>query len=117
MSIRDLKIERGQKRVEDQRVWVYKGVELSARGRQVLGVDENIDGDQTGIGDVEQASKIVLDELRAMVEQNDSQPVPRNGLVWRCAGDMGKVTASNAVDHLKKRGSIMDGSDGLLPTE
>jgi len=30
---------------------------------------------------------------------------------------MGKVTASNAVDHLKERGRIMDGSDGLLPTE
>jgi hypothetical protein len=51
-----------------------------------------------------------------MVEQNDNQPVPREGLVWRSTGPIGKATASRAVDHLAKKGRIMDSSDGILPT-
>jgi len=117
LSIRDLTIETAQKRVDGQRKRVYNGVELSNRGRQVLGADEPDDNDQTQVDSVEQAAAIVMGELRTMVEQNDNQPVPREGLVWRSTGPIGKATASRAVDHLKKHGRVMDGSDGILPTE
>jgi len=83
----------------------------------VLGVDESDDDAQTGVDDVEQATAIVMDELRAMVAQNDDQPVPREGIVWRVAGDLTKVTAENALDDLVEAGRVMDGSDGVLPTE
>ena len=117
LSIRDLTIETAQKRVDNQRKRVYNGVELSNRGRQVLGVDEPDDDQQTQVDGVEQAAEIVMVELRTMVEQNDNQPVPREGLVWRSTGPIGKATASRAVDHLAKKGRIMDSSDGILPTE
>jgi hypothetical protein len=83
----------------------------------VLGVDEPDDDQQTQVDGVEQAAEIVMVELRTMVEQNDNQPVPREGLVWRSTGPIGKATASRAVDHLAKKGRIMDSSDGILPTE
>ena len=117
LSIRDLPIEAGQKQVKNQRERVYKGVELSPRGRQVLGLDEPDDNQQTQVDGVEQAIEIVMTELRTMVEQNDNQPVPREGLVWRSTGPIGKATASRAADHLAERGRIMDSSDGILPTE
>jgi len=117
LSIRDLTIETGQKQVKNQRKRVYKGVELSQRGRQVLGLDETDDNQQTQVDGVEQATEIVMTELRTMVEQNDNQPVPREGLVWRSTGPIGKATASRAVDRLAERGRIMDSSDGILPTE
>jgi hypothetical protein len=117
LSIRDLTIETGQKQVKNQRERVYKGVELSQRGRQVLGLDEPDDNQQTQVDGVEQATEIVMTELRTMVEQNDNQPVPREGLVWRSTGPIGKATASRAADHLAERGRIMDSSDGILPTE
>jgi len=91
---------------------------LSSRGRQVLGLDDDTDDDQTDVDQIEQTTAIVMDELRAMVEKNDNQPVPRDGLVWRVAGDVGKATAENAVDTLvHDKGRVMEGSDGLLPTE
>jgi len=92
-------------------------VELSPRGRQVLGLDEPDDNQQTQVDGVEQATEIVMAELRTMVEKNDNQPVPREGLVWRSTGPIGKSTASNAADLLAERGRIMDSSDGILPTE
>jgi len=53
LSIRDLTIETAQKRVDNQRKRVYNGVELSNRGRQVLGVDEPGDDQQTQVDGVE----------------------------------------------------------------
>jgi len=117
VGLRDFPIEPAQRRVDGQRARVYNGVELSSRGRQVLGLDDNTDDAQAGVDDIEQATAIVLNELQTMVEQNDNQPVPRDGLVWRCAGDIGKATAERAVDKLADTGRVLDGSDGVLPTE
>lgn len=117
LSITDLKIEPGQTRVDNKRVRVYKDIELSPRGRQVLGLDETDDADQKQVGDAEQATKIVFDELLTMVEQNDKQPVPREGLVWRCAGDITTTAASQAVDRLAESGRLIETCDGILPNQ
>jgi len=117
LSITDLKIEPGQTRVDNQRVRVYKDIELSPRGRQVLGLDETDDVDQKQVGDAEQATKIVFDELLSMVEQNDNQPVPREGLVWRCAGDITTTAASQAVNRLAESGRLIETCDGILPNQ
>jgi predicted lipoprotein len=83
----------------------------------LAGLDEPDDNQQTQVDGVEQATEIVMTELRTMVEQNDNQPVPREGLVWRSTGSIGKATASRAADRLAERGRITDSSDGILPTE
>jgi P4 family phage/plasmid primase-like protien len=117
VSLRDFPIDPGQRRVDGSPTRVYNGVELSSRGRQVLGVDETDDSAQQQVDDGPQATAIVLDELRDMVDENDGEPVPREGVEWRCSGQIGKATASNAIDDLKKNGRVFDGDDGLLPTE
>jgi P4 family phage/plasmid primase-like protien len=117
IQIRDFQIEPGQKRIDGTRTPVYRGIELSPRGRQVTGADEpDSDSGQSTV-EYEQAEPIVMDELRTMVENNDGQPVSRNALAWRAAGgQMGKQTAENAIDNLAKKGEVIDGSDGLMPT-
>ena len=117
VSLRDFPIDPGQRRIDGTPTRVYNGVELSSRGRQVLGVDETDDDAQQQVDDSRQAVAVVIDELREMVEENDGQPVPREGLEWRCSGAIGKATASNAIDTLKEKGRVLDGSDGVLPTE
>ena len=117
VGLRDFPIDPGQRRVDGSISRVYAGVELSSRGRQVLGVDETDDENQAQVDDTRQASAVLMDELHEMVAENDGQPVPREGLVWRCAGEIGKVTAENALDQLKETGRVLDGSDGVLPTE
>jgi len=116
VGLRDFAIEATQRRVDGSRPWVYSGVELSARGRQVLGVDEPEDNDQEQIDDAPQATRVVLEQLREMVEENDGEPVPRDGIEWACAGDVGKTTAANALDELKTRGEVFVSDDGVLPT-
>lgn len=118
VSLRDFSIEPGQRRVDGSHTHVYNGIELSSRGRQVLGLDETDDENQALVDDTPQATAVVMDELRTMVEENDGQPVPRDGLVWRCAGEIGKVTAENAVEALiHDKGRVFEGSDGVLPNE
>lgn len=117
VSLRDFPIDPGQRRVDGSRTRVYEGIELSSRGRQVLGVDETDDDDQQQVDDAQQATAVVIDELRDMVEENDGEPVPRDGLEWRCSGKIGKATASNAIDRLKDTGRVFDSGAGMLPTE
>jgi len=117
VSLRDFPIEPSQRRVDGSRQRVYNGIELSARGRQVLGLDSSSDDQQKEVDDAEQATVVVMDELETMVRENDNQPVPRDGLVWRVAGDIGKATAERAVDKLREEGRLIEGSDGILPNE
>jgi P4 family phage/plasmid primase-like protien len=117
LQLRDFNIESKQKRFDGSQEHVYENIQLSSRGRQVLGVDEpDADSGQSTV-EFEQAEPIVMDELRTMIENNDGQPVSRNALAWRAAGgQMGKQTAENAIDNLAKKGEVIDGSDGLMPT-
>jgi P4 family phage/plasmid primase-like protien len=114
----DVRVEPGRHRIDGTPTQTYDGVVLSSRGRQVLDLDGDTEAGQASVDDIEQATGLVMEELREMVDENDGQPVSRDGLIWRAAsGDMGKVTAENAVDKLKTDGRVLDGSDGILPTE
>jgi len=117
VGLRDFALEPAQRRVDGSVSRVYNGIELSSRGRQVLGMDASDDDQQSEVDDAEQATVVVMDELRTMVEENDNQPVPRDGLVWRMAGKIGKATAERAVDTLAENGRLMEGADGILPNE
>jgi len=118
LAQRDFMIENGQKRIDGNHTQVYKGVELSSRGREVLGIDSPDDEDQGQLDDDRQKTAIVMDELREMVEANDGEPVPREGIVWRCTGEMTQNQASNALDSLiSDSGRAMETDDGVMPTD
>jgi len=119
LSLRDFNMEAGQKRVVGGRPTVYKGVTLSSRGRQVLGLDEPEDDDQQQVDDGPQATAIVMDELRAMADENGGEPVPREGVIWRCSSEITKTQADNASDDILREGDAMtrDGGETLLPTD
>jgi len=117
VGLRDFPIDPAQRRVDGSRMQVYEGIELSSRGRQVIGADEHTDESQSAVDDAEQATAVVMDTVRAMVEENNGDAVPREGIVWRVAGQIGKATGERALDELKKNGRVMAGDDGILPTE
>jgi putative DNA primase/helicase len=118
LGLRDFTIEQTQRRVDGQRTRVYAGVELTGRGRQVIGLDEPEDESQRQVDEdgFEQAKPIVMQQLREMVEENDGKPVPREGIVWACSSDLGKVAAEQALDELAHQGEIYDTGDGYRPT-
>lgn len=119
IGLRDYNIESGRPRTDGaQRVYAYKGVRWTERGRQILGLDATDDDQQQEVDDAEQTTYVVLNELEKMVENNDHEPVPREALVWSCTGSgVGKTTADNAVDELLKKGLVVDnGADELLST-
>jgi putative DNA primase/helicase len=117
MALRDYNLESTRKRVNGQRKRVYEGIKLSDRGRQVLGVDEPDDDQQTVDDNRPAAKPTVMEQARNLVEDNDNQAIPREGLVWACAGKIGKATAENSVDRLLKEGKLYENGNGeLLPT-
>lgn len=119
MALRDLQLDSKQKRVDGARPWVYEGVKLTSRARQLLGRDEpDEEDDQQQVGDSGQAKRIVLERCREMVEESDEvEPVPREGVVWGCSTEVPKTTAENAVDQLLEEGKLYEPQDGyLLPT-
>jgi len=118
LSLRDYQMETQRKRVAGGREYVYTGIKLSARGRQIMGLDKNTDENQADMnGDWDSKKPVVMEELRDMVEDNGNDPVPRNGLVWRCASQMGKATADNVVGELVTEGEIMENEDGVIPLQ
>lgn len=119
LGLRDFNIESTRKRVDGSKPRVYEGIQLSKRGRQVLGIDEpESDDDQQTVNDDRPAAKpTVMEQARQLVEDNDGKPIPREGLVWACAGQIGKATAENAVDNLLTQGRLYETGNGdLLPT-
>ena len=117
LALRDLTIEATERRFDGQRQRAYAGITLSPRGRQLLGLDGPDSDDQAQVDDREQATAVVLSEAREMLEANDREPIPRSGLVWRVAGDIGKATAENAVDELIETGRLLDLDDDHLTTK
>jgi putative DNA primase/helicase len=116
INLRDFQIESENKRIDGVRTPVYKGVELSPRGRQVTGVDEPDTGAGQSTVEFEQKEPIVMDELRTMVENNDGEPVSRNALAWRAAGgEMGKTDAEDAIDSLAEKGEVIVTSGTVMP--
>ena len=114
---RDLALESGQKRIDGSRASVYKRVQLSSRGRQVLGIDEPEDNEQGGVDDdYDQARPAVVERVREMFEENGNEPVPKSGVTWSLAGDIGQSTAENILDQLITDGDVIEMSgDRVAP--
>jgi P4 family phage/plasmid primase-like protien len=120
IELRDFGISPKQRRINGTMTRVYEGVEMTSRGRQVLGLDENDDDAQQGIDETEQPDSraVVLSELREMTKENDNEPVPRAGVIWRSVGGhIGKSTAEQALEHLAKSGEIIVDGDDVMPTD
>jgi len=107
LNLRDFTITTGQKRVDGGRPRVYKGVELTQRGRQVLGLDEPGNDDQSTVANAQSAKQTVLEEVQAMIEDNDNDPVPKTAVAWRCQSHMGLTTAENAIAELLQEGRLL----------
>jgi len=116
VALRDYSIESMQKRVDGSVTRVYEGIQLSPRGRQVLGIDEPDDEQQT-VEDRPPAKPTVMERAQEMVEENDRDPIPKDGLIWACAGDIGKSTAEHAVEELLHQGDLYEPETGkVIPT-
>lgn len=117
LGLRDYAIESGQRRIDGQHTRVYNGIQLSSRGRQVLGIDEPED-EQATVDDGRQPAKpFVMQQARELVEDNGGDPIPREGLEWACAGQIGKATAEHAIDSLLHQGDLYEPQTGkLIPT-
>jgi len=114
LNLRDYPIEDGQKRIDGRRVRVYKGISFSARGRQVLGLDE---GDENeAINDTENRLHRIKEIVR---ELDDGTGVTKPMIVGRAMSEMGKKTAENAVERARKKGKIqtMDDGESFEPVE
>lgn len=111
INLRDYTIESVRRRQEGNRIRAYQGVELTARGREILGLDRNEDDAQNTVDEVASAKEDVLNEVRDMVAENDNEPVPIEGVVWRVSNSTGRVTARNTVDSLIKGGDLLS-TDG-----
>jgi P4 family phage/plasmid primase-like protien len=116
LSLRDFQIESGQKRIDGKPTHVYEGIELSSYGRQLLGGDSTADG-QHQLDDTPQAMAVVEEQLQKMVKENDGEPVPKSGVVWRCSGQIGKTTAENALAKLLRTGRALDAEMGVQPID
>jgi P4 family phage/plasmid primase-like protien len=113
LALRDYSIESTQKRVDGHPTGVYEGIQLSSRGRQVLGVDEP-DDDQQTVEDRPPAKPLVLEQAREMFEANDHEAVPKDGLAWACAGDIGKSSAEHAIEELLHQGDLYEPEGGFV---
>jgi putative DNA primase/helicase len=118
VNLRDFKIEATQRRVDGQRQRVYEYARLSARGRQLLGIDEPDEGDdqETVDGEYEQAKPKVMQRLHEMVDENGGDPVDVNGLAWSVPG-VGKTKVKQTIAELKQHGDVVEMDGGIMPTD
>ena len=117
---RDFAFESGQKRVDGRPTSVYKRVQLSSRGRQVLGIDTADDDDQAQVdNEYDQARPIVQERVREMFEDddNDSDPIPKSAVVWSLTSEMGKSSAEQALEKLIRDGDVIQVGDGVAPKD
>jgi len=115
VNLIDFPIESKRKRVDGTRQYVYTGVRFSARGRQVLGLDDPDDG-QSQMGDTEQATRLMLNKMRELVDANDGEPIAKDMVVGACMSQLGTTTARNAFQDLKTNGEVFENNGGWLPS-
>ncbi len=101
LNLRDYPIESGQKRLDGGRATVYKGVTLTSRGRQVLGIDE--DDENEDISDIQSKVRQIADITR---ELDDGDGVSKAMIIGRASSSMGMTTAERALEQAKERGKI-----------
>ena len=115
LGLADLNIESGRPTDENgNRPRAYMGVTWSERGRQLLGLDEPGDEDQSTVGDVSSTKGRVKEIVHELVTQNDNEPVERSLVVGRAMGAMGMATAEKRVDDLLKSGDLYEPEDGKV---
>jgi hypothetical protein len=87
-------------------------------GHAPTSIDRPASGDdqETVDADSPPSKAIVIEQLRDMVERNDNDPVPREGVIWSCVGDIGKSSAEHALDELIEQGDVIEMDDGVIPT-
>ena len=112
----DYSIDSARRREDGGRQRVYTGVQWSSRGRQVAGLDDPDDEQQSQVGDDDMAVRQMLDKVRDLVDDNGGDPVTKDMIIGACMSTLGVATAKNAFEHLKTKGEIMEGDDGWLPT-
>lgn len=112
LALRDYRIEDGRSNNNKR---VYRGVRLSPIGRQMAGLDEP-DDDQQQVDDVTDTRKIVRDQLRAMADNGEGEPVPRSAVVWAVRDKVTNSEAEHAIDRLVTAGELVERDNGLLPT-
>jgi putative DNA primase/helicase len=111
MNMRDLPVESTQRRFDGQRKRVYTGIELSSRGRQILGLDE--DDDNENIGDAAvQKTRRVAEVVRDLQDKGEGG-VKKGVVCGRLSSEMSITNAQNAFDAAKRKGaiSLVPGSD------
>jgi putative DNA primase/helicase len=114
MKLRDLPVESTQRRMDGERKRVYSGIELSSRGRQILGLDESDENESIDQDDAKQKSKIVVEELRKL--EDPPGGVSRGVLVGRLSSMMSVTVAQNAIDTALSKGSIYETAEDTYLT-
>ena len=114
MNIRDLDIETGQMRINGSRVEAYKDVDLSPRGRQVLGLDDAGDEQQADLDSPEERSddrnEKVIETLEALGGRDE--PVGEGMIFGRAtAHGLGMKQAEYALNDLKDAGAVYSPAD------
>lgn len=111
LNIRDFPIDDGQQRDGGQRKRVYQGVEWSARGRQLMGLDDPEDDGQDQLdGDHGQRETVVIQAMRDL--END-WPVTKPMLLGRLTGRLSLSNARAVVDKMVEEGRLKKTPDGL----
>jgi putative DNA primase/helicase len=113
LNVADFPIEGGQRRMDGRRMRVYNGIELSSRGRQVLGLDEvSDDDDQSGLdGGVQKWAADVVRIVREM--QPDEGGVAEAMIIGRATSEMQMEHAKQGIERARKQGDLYDCDDGL----
>jgi len=117
-ALADFQIEGSRPRDSGGRPPAYAGIQLSNRGRQLLGLDEPADEDGQGtVAEFDQPDPLVYEFVRDEYE-DEGDPVPKSVAIWSVAGDhgFGKTSVEQAVDRLKTKGELFEQDDGLVPS-
>jgi len=107
MSIADLPIDSSQRRVDGSRITVYQPLELTGRGREVLGEDES--GEDQNVTDSAPRWQAAADAVRDL---EGDEPADEPMVVGALARQMTMRNARSAIQAAAERGAIYQAADG-----
>jgi putative DNA primase/helicase len=112
MNIKDFDIDSGQRRDGPSRVTVYKNVQLSSRGRQVLGLDTPDDEQQAQMGSTRERADTLV---RFCKDMADGESIHKERLIGRCLAEMNAEQADAALQRAKEQGDVIVEGDKIVP--
>jgi putative DNA primase/helicase len=112
MNIKDFDIDSGQRRDGPSRVTVYQNVQLSSRGRQVLGLDSPDDDQQSQMGSTRERADTLVRFCREMA---DGGAIHKERLIGRCLAEMNPEQAEAALQRAKDQGDVMVEGEKIVP--